>query len=164
MRPEAASPYHGGVAPRNRLAILVLSGPNLNLLGEREPDVYGKATLDDHVATARAAAAAQGYEVEHLQSSHEGELVDAIHAARGRTAAIVFNPGAFTHYAYALADALAAYDGVVVEVHLSNPMAREAWRRTSVISPVATGTIAGFGGTGYRLAVEAVIAALEEHS
>ena len=140
--------------------ILVLSGPNLNLLGEREPDVYGQATLEDHLATARKAAAEHGYEVEHLQSNHEGTLVDAIHAARGRTAAIVFNPGAFTHYAHALADALAAYDGVVVELHLSNPMAREAWRRTSVIAPVATGTIAGFGGTGYRLAIEAAIATM----
>src|SRR5204863_420609 len=79
------------------------------------------------------------------------DLIDEIHRARGRAAAIIFNPGAFTHYAHALADALAAYDGVVVEVHLSNPAAREAWRRTSVIAPVATGTIAGFGGTGYRL-------------
>jgi 3-dehydroquinate dehydratase-2 len=142
--------------------ILVLFGPNLNLLGQREPEIYGTATLADHVDTARVAAAAGGYEIEHLHSNHEGDLIDAIHHARGRTAAIIFNPGAFTHYAYALADALAAYDGVVVEVHLSNPAAREAWRRTSVIAPVATGTIAGFGGTGYRLAVEAVVALLEE--
>jgi 3-dehydroquinate dehydratase-2 len=142
--------------------ILVLSGPNLNLLGEREPAVYGHATLDDHVETARKAAAAAGYEVEHRQSNHEGDLVDEIHRARGRAAAIIFNPGAFTHYAHSLADALAAYDGVVVEVHLSNPAAREAWRRTSVIAPVATGTIAGFGGTGYRLAVEAALSLLEE--
>ena len=142
--------------------ILVLSGPNLNLLGQRQPDIYGAETLDDHVATARAAAAAAGYEVEHRQSNHEGDLIDAIHHARGRTAAIIFNPGAFTHYAHALADALAAYDGVVVEVHLSNPAAREAWRHASVIAPVATGTIAGFGGTGYRLAVEAVLSLLQE--
>jgi 3-dehydroquinate dehydratase-2 len=142
--------------------ILVLSGPNLNLLGEREPDVYGKATLDDHVATAREAAAAAGYEVDHLQSNSEGALIDAIHGARGRAAAIVFNPGAFTHYSHALADALSAYDGVVVEVHLSNPAAREAWRHTSVIAPVATGTITGFGGTGYQLAVQAAIALLED--
>src|SRR5204862_1027475 len=121
--------------------ILVLSGRNLNLLGEREPAVYGKATLDDHVATAREAAAAAGYDVEHLQSNHEGALVDAIHGARGRAAAIIFNPGAFTHYAHALADALAAYDGVVVEVHLSNPAAREEWRHRSVIAPVATVSI-----------------------
>jgi 3-dehydroquinate dehydratase II len=144
--------------------ILVLSGPNLNLLGEREPEVYGKATLDDHVATAREAATAAGYEVEHRQSNHEGDLIDAIHDARGRAAAIIFNPGAFTHYARALADALAAYDGVVVELHLSNPAAREAWRRTSVIAPVATGTITGFGGTGYRLAVEAAITMIEERT
>jgi 3-dehydroquinate dehydratase-2 len=142
--------------------ILLLSGPNLNLLGEREPDVYGKATLDEHVEVAREAAAAFGYELEHLQSNAEGDLIDAIHAARGRAEAIVFNPGAFTHYAYALADALSAYDGVVVELHLSNPASREAWRRTSVIAPVATGTIAGFGGTGYRLAVEAAITMIEE--
>jgi 3-dehydroquinate dehydratase II len=142
--------------------ILVLSGPNLNLLGEREPEIYGKATLDDHVATVRRLAAVAGYEVEHRQSNHEGELIDAIHDARGRTAAIIFNPGAFTHYAHALADALAAYDGVVVEVHLSNPAAREAWRRTSVIAPVVTGTIAGFGATGYRLAVEAALSLLED--
>jgi 3-dehydroquinate dehydratase-2 len=140
--------------------ILLLSGPNLNLLGVREPAVYGSETLDDHVETARKAAAEHGYDLEHLQSNHEGVLIDAIHAARGRAAAIVFNPGAFTHYAHGLADALAAYDGVVVEVHLSNPMAREAWRRTSVIAPVATGTIAGFGGAGYRLAVEAAVAKL----
>jgi 3-dehydroquinate dehydratase-2 len=144
--------------------ILLLSGPNLNLLGEREPEVYGKATLDEHVEVAREAAAAFGYELEHLQSNAEGDLIDAIHAARGRAEAIVFNPGAFTHYAYALADALSAYDGVVVELHLSNPASREAWRRTSVIAPVATGTIAGFGGTGYRLAVEAAITMIEERA
>jgi 3-dehydroquinate dehydratase II len=144
--------------------ILLLSGPNLNLLGDREPAVYGSATLDDHVETARKAAAEHGYDLEHLQSNHEGVLIDAIHAARGRAAAIVFNPGAFTHYAHGLADALAAYDGVVVEVHLSNPMAREAWRRTSVIAPVATGTIAGFGGAGYRLAVEAAVTKLQERA
>lgn len=142
--------------------ILVLSGPNLNLLGARQPEIYGKATLDDHVATARDTAAAAGYEVEHRQSNHEGDLIDAIHDARGRAAAIIFNPGAFTHYAHALADALAAYDGIVVEVHLSNPAAREGWRHTSVIAPVATGTIAGFGGTGYRLAVEAALSLLED--
>ncbi|HEV7862501.1 MAG TPA: type II 3-dehydroquinate dehydratase [Acidimicrobiia bacterium] len=142
--------------------ILVLHGPNLNLLGQREPEIYGTATLADHVATARETAAKYGYDVEDLQSNHEGDLIDAIHHARGRAAAIIFNPGAYTHYAHALADALAAYDGVVVEVHLSNPAAREAWRHTSVIAPVATGTIAGFGGTGYRLAVDAVLALLEE--
>jgi 3-dehydroquinate dehydratase-2 len=144
--------------------ILLLNGPNLNLLGTRQPEIYGKETLLDHVETVRQAALLGGYEIDHVQSNHEGDLIDAIHHARGRTAAIIFNPGAFTHYAHALADALAAYDGIVVEVHLSNPAAREAWRHTSVIAPVATGTIAGFGGTGYRLAVDAVLSLLQEIS
>ena len=136
--------------------ILLLHGPNLNLVGEREPEIYGTATLDDHVATARAAAEKAGFELEHLQSNHEGELVDAIHAARGRCAAIIVNPGALTHYAWSLHDALAAFPGVVVEVHLSNPNAREPWRHTSVVAPVADGSLMGFGGHGYVLAVEAV--------
>jgi 3-dehydroquinate dehydratase-2 len=140
--------------------ILLLSGPNLNLLGDREPEVYGTATLEDHVGTARRAAEAAGFELEHVQSNHEGELVEAIHGARRRCAAIIINPGAFTHYAWAIHDALAAFDGVVVELHLSNPNAREPWRHTSVVAPVATGSIVGFGGHGYALAVDAVKAAL----
>jgi 3-dehydroquinate dehydratase II len=136
--------------------VLLLSGPNLNLLGEREPHIYGAATLEDHVATARASAARHHLRLEHRQSNHEGDLVDAVHNARGRAAAIVINAGAFTHYAWALHDALAAFDGPVVELHLSNPAAREAWRATSVIAPVATGVVAGFGGLGYRLAIDAV--------
>jgi 3-dehydroquinate dehydratase-2 len=144
--------------------ILLLSGPNLNLLGAREPEYYGTASLDDLVAVAREAAAKLGHEVEHVQSNHEGVLVDAIHAARDRCAAIVFNPGAFSHYAYALTDALAMFDGVKVEVHLSNPYAREEWRRHSVISPVVDGTVTGFKGTGYRLAIEAAATLLEERS
>jgi 3-dehydroquinate dehydratase-2 len=98
--------------------------------------------------------------VEDHQSNHEGELVELIHGARGRCAAIVINPGALTHYAWSLHDALAAFDGAVVEVHLSNPNAREPWRHTSVVAPVATGTIAGFGGIGYELALRAVAARL----
>jgi len=142
--------------------VLVLSGPNLDLLGERQPEVYGTATLADHVATAAAEAAAHGLGVEHHQTNHEGELVELIHGARGRAAAIVLNAGALTHYSWALHDALAAYDGVVVEVHLSNPAAREPFRHTSVVAPVASGTIAGFGGLGYRLAVAAVARLLED--
>jgi 3-dehydroquinate dehydratase-2 len=142
--------------------ILLLSGPNLNLLGEREPEVYGTTTLDEIVAQARTDASQHGHDIEHVQSNHEGVLVDAIQGARGRCAAIIFNPGAFTHYAYALTDALAAYDGVVVELHLSNPHAREPWRHTSVVAPVATGTITGFGATGYRLAVLAVAGKLHD--
>jgi 3-dehydroquinate dehydratase-2 len=136
--------------------VLILSGPNLNLLGEREPEVYGTTTLADHVAAATEAARGHGLAVEHVQSNHEGELVDAIQRARGRAAAIVINPGALTHYAWSLHDALAAFDGPVVEVHLSNPNAREPWRHTSVIAPVATGSIIGLGGAGYVLAIEAI--------
>jgi 3-dehydroquinate dehydratase-2 len=140
----------------SRPLVVLLSGANLNLLGEREPDVYGKATLDDHVATARAAADQHGLDVEHLQTNHEGDLVEAIHRARNRAVGIVINPGAFTHYAWSIHDALAAFDGPVVELHLSNPNAREPWRHTSVVAPVANGTIAGFGGDGYRLAIDAI--------
>ena len=136
--------------------ILLLHGPNLNLLGQREPEIYGTTTLADHVEATREAAAEHGFGVEDLQSNHEGDLVDAIHAARNRCAAIIINSGAFTHYSWAIHDALAAFDGLKVEVHLSNPNAREAWRHTSVVSPVATGSIVGFGGTGYRLAVAAI--------
>jgi len=136
--------------------ILLLSGPNLDLLGEREPEIYGTATLDDHVGRARARAGLHGLQLEHLQSNHEGGLVDAVHAARGRAAAIVVNAAALTHYAWALHDALAAFDGPVIELHISNTAAREPWRQTSVVAPVATGTITGFGGHGYVLAVDAV--------
>lgn len=140
--------------------ILLLSGPNLNLLGTREPDVYGTDTLDDCVADARAAAEAGGHTLEHAQSNHEGGLVDAIQGARDRCAAIVINPGAYTHSSYAIADALAAFGGVKVELHLSNPASREEWRRTSVVAPYVTGTVAGFGRAGYRLAVEAAVGRL----
>lgn len=146
--------------PGGRPVVLLLSGPNLDLLGTREPEVYGHQTLDDHVAAARAAADAAGLALEHRQSNHEGDLVEAVHAARGTCAAIVINPAAFTHYAWALHDALAAFPGPVVEVHLSNPQRREPWRHTSVVAPVATGTIAGLGGHGYVLAIEAVAALL----
>ena len=141
--------------------ILLVNGPNLNLLGAREPEIYGTDTLADVVADARAAATAGGHDLEDVQSNHEGELIEAIQGARERAVAIVINPGAFTHTSYAIADALAAYDGVKVELHLSNTAAREEWRRTSVIGPVVTGSVAGFGRTGYRLAVEAAIAQLE---
>jgi 3-dehydroquinate dehydratase-2 len=135
--------------------VLVLSGPNLNLLGDREPEIYGTDTIDDHVV-AFTKALGGAAEVEHLQSNHEGELVEAIHGARGRCAAIVINPGAFTHYAWSIHDALAAFEGPIIEVHLSNPNARESWRHTSVVAPVATGTITGFRGGGYVLAAHAL--------
>lgn len=137
--------------------ILVLSGPNLNLLGTREPAIYGSDTLEECIADARAVAEAHDHVLEHVQSNHEGALVDAVQEARGRCAALVVNPGALTHYSFALADALAAFDGVKVELHLSNPASREEWRRRSVVAPYVTGTVAGFGRTGYRLALEAVV-------
>jgi len=143
------------------MVILLLSGPNLNLLGTREPDIYGTDTLDDCVDDARAVAEAGGHTLEHLQSNHEGDLVDALQGARDRCAAVVVNPGALTHYSYALADALAAFDGVKVELHLSNPAAREEWRRRSVVAPYVSGTVAGFGRHGYRLALEAVVHRLD---
>lgn len=135
---------------------MLLHGPNLNLLGEREPEIYGSATLDDYVAFAREHAASLGLAIESYQSNHEGELIDHIHDARGRCAAILINPGAFTHYAWAIHDALAAFDGPVVEVHISNPNAREPWRHTSVVAPVAVGSISGFGMQGYDLAIQAI--------
>ena len=140
--------------------VLLLHGPNLNLLGEREPHIYGTATLADHVAAAEARAARWGLTVEAFQSNHEGELIDAIHHARLRCAAIVINPGALTHYGWGLHDALAAFSGPVVELHISNPNAREPWRHVSVVAPVATGSIVGFGIHGYELAIEAVAGAL----
>lgn len=142
--------------PTQDRIVLLLSGPNLNLLGERDPATYGTETLDDHVAAAQVAAEAEGLALEHMQSNHEGDLIDAIHAARERCAAIVINPGAFTHYAWGLHDALDAFSGPIVELHLSNPMAREAWRHTSVVAPVATATISGLGGHGYPMAIAAV--------
>ncbi len=141
--------------------VVILSGANLNLLGQREPEVYGSMTLDDHLASARAAAKSAGIEIEHVQANDSAGLVDAIHSARGRAAGIIINPGAFTHYAWSLHDALSAFDGVVVEAHLSQPQARESWRHTSVIAPVADGTISGFGSQTYPLAVAAISALLK---
>jgi len=139
-----------------RPIVLLLHGPNLNLLGDREPHIYGTTTLQDHVDRVRKLCDEAGFDLEDLQSNAEHDLVDAVQGARRRVAAIIINAGALTHYGWSLHDALATYDGVVVEVHLSNPNAREAWRHTSVISPVSKGTIMGFGGDGYDLAVEAV--------
>jgi len=136
--------------------VILLSGPNLDLLGQRQPEIYGRATLAEHVATAKDAARRHGLVLEHTQSNHEGVLVEAVHDARDRAAAIIINAGALTHYAWSLHDALASFDGVVVELHLSHPNAREPWRHVSVIAPVADGCVSGFGGLGYELAVDAV--------
>src|SRR5262245_14192621 len=125
--------------------IALLHGPNLNLLGQREVDIYGTTTEADLVARVEKVAATRGASVEFLQSNHEGTLVEFVHRARGRLDGIIVNGGALSHYGWSLHDALAAYDGVVIEVHLSNTGRREAWRHTSVLTPVSKGTITGLG-------------------
>lgn len=138
--------------------VLVLNGPNLNRLGTREPDIYGHATYDDLVRECRAAGDALGLTVDVRQTNDESELVGWLHEAQDSGAAVVLNPAAFTHYSYALRDACALVTGILIEVHISNPAAREEFRHTSVIAGVATGTIAGFGLDSYRLALQAVAA------
>ena len=143
------------------MKFLVINGPNLNMMHFTEPGVAGQLDYNGLLDYLELCCTQMGMEVEFFQSNHEGDLIDAIHGARGRCAAIVINPGAFTHYAWALHDALAAYEPPVVELHLSNPATRESFRHLSVVAPVASGTIAGFGGAGYRLAVEALVSLLE---
>lgn len=139
-------------------SLLVIHGPNLNLLGSREPEIYGSATLADHIESVRQAAKEHGISVSDIQSNSEAQIVEAVHAARGVHDAIVINAGAFTHYSWALHDALKSFSGNVIEVHLSNPGAREEFRHVSVLSDVVQGTISGFGGVGYALAVQALVA------
>ncbi|ODN68370.1 type II 3-dehydroquinate dehydratase [Methylobrevis pamukkalensis] len=133
--------------------ILVLNGPNLNLLGKRQPEVYGHETLADVETACRAAATGFGLDLGFHQSNREYELIDWIHAARENAAAIVINPGAFTHTSVAILDALNAYDGIVLEVHISNVHKRESFRHHSYVSLRAEGVIAGFGTQGYTLAI-----------
>lgn len=135
--------------------LLILNGPNLDTLGVREPEIYGRETLDEIEARCRARAEALGADVEFRQSNHEGALIDWIRDARGVRDAIVINPAGYGHTSIALRDALAACGLPVVELHLSNPLAREPFRRRSYVSAVAAGVICGFGGHGYELAVEA---------
>jgi 3-dehydroquinate dehydratase II len=139
---------------------LVLHGPNLNLLGTREPAIYGSETLADIDNALFERAAMNGWEIACRQSNHEGELVDLIQAARlDGTAAIIINPAAYTHTSVAILDALNTYEGTVIEVHLSNVHQREAFRRHSYVSLRADGVIAGLGGRGYLAALDAVMAA-----
>ncbi len=142
--------------------IAVLHGPNLNMLGRRQPEIYGRITLAEIDAALVARAAAAGLRVVTLQSNHEGELIDFLQGEGWSAAGIIINPGALTHYGLALRDALAALSAPIVEVHISNVYRREPFRHTSVVAPVATGQIAGLGWRGYLLAMEWLITHLQE--
>ena len=142
------------------MRIAVLNGPNLNLLGQREPEVYGRTTLAEIETMVREAARARGAEIEWLQTNHEGALVDAVQALRGRADGALINAAALTHSSLALRDALLAVRIPFVEVHLSNIFAREPARRHSVIADLAVGLVTGFGAQGYLLALDALVARL----
>ena len=138
-----------------RMLVLVIHGPNLNLLGEREPEIYGKQTLSGVDDALHALARELTIDVRSVQHNSEGAIIEELHAARGKVDAIVINPGAYTHYSYAIADAIAASQIPVIEAHISNIHAREPFRRTSVIAPVCAGSISGFGVKSYFLALRA---------
>ncbi len=140
--------------------IFVLNGPNLNMLGLREPEIYGHETLADIEAGARRIGNELGFAIDFRQSNHEGMLVDWVQEARGKAAGIVLNPGAYTHTSIALHDAIRSSDLPVIELHLSNVFARETFRHHSYISPVALGVMCGFGARGYEWALRALVAAL----
>ncbi len=140
------------------MRVLIVNGPNLNLLGTRRPDVYGSATLGELEARCRQWGAELGCEIEVFQSNHEGALIDRLHDAIGRCDGIVFNPGALSHYSYALHDAIEAVAIPTIEVHISDIGAREAWRAQSVVSAVCRATISGHGIDGYRQALEMLAA------
>lgn len=136
--------------------IMLINGPNLNLLGSREPEIYGTDTLDEIVDSARSQAEELGLTLQHFQSNSEGEIVDVIAQSRESSGGLIVNAGAFSHYSWAIHDALAAFSGPIIELHLSNPGAREEFRHSSVITPVATAVISGLKARGYLLAVRAI--------
>ncbi|MGO9422466.1 type II 3-dehydroquinate dehydratase [Roseiarcus sp.] len=136
--------------------VAVLNGPNLNLLGKRQPEIYGRETLADVEADCRRVGAGLGLEIEFRQSNREYEIIDWIHDARGRTAGIVINPAAFTHTSVAILDALHAFEGPIIEVHISNVHKREEFRHHSYVSAVASGVIVGCGTQGYALALQRI--------
>lgn len=140
--------------------VFLIHGPNLNLLGKREPDIYGHDTLDDVTARCSALTDAGGLSLRAMQSNHEGQIIDWIHEAREAAGAIVINPGAFTHTSIAIYDALQTFEGLVFEVHISNVHKREPFRHHSYVSARADGVLAGFGVEGYELAMRRVISLL----
>jgi len=142
--------------------VVVLNGPNLNLLGKRQPEIYGRETLADVEADCRRIGAELGLEIEFRQTNREYEIVDWIHEARGRAAGIVINPAAFTHTSVAILDALNAFEGPIIEVHISNVHKREAFRHHSFVSAVASGVIAGCGTQGYGLALQRIATLIAE--
>ncbi|WP_316862757.1 type II 3-dehydroquinate dehydratase [uncultured Cohaesibacter sp.] len=142
--------------------LFVLNGPNLNMLGRREPGIYGSITLSDIEEMCRKKAASLGWSIEFRQSNHEGQIIDWIHEAGEKAAGILINPAAYTHTSVALQDAVRAVSLPVIEVHLSNIHAREAFRHTSFISPAALGVICGLGAQGYEFAIEALVHHLEQ--
>jgi len=146
------------------MKILVIHGPNLQLLGVRERDLYGDVSLDEINATLKKTAAEEGVSIEILQSNHEGEIVDAIGSAMGRFDAILINPAAYTHTSVAIRDAILSVKIPAVEVHLSNIYAREEFRHTSLIAPVAVGQVSGFGAESYYLGLRAAAALLRERA
>jgi len=135
--------------------VLVINGPNLNMLGVREKDVYGNTTLEEIAIAVNEEAASLGMDVDFIQTNHEGEIIDKIHEARGRYDLLIINPGAYTHYSIAIRDAIKAVELPCIEVHLSNIYAREEFRNKSVIAPVCTGQISGFGANSYIIALKA---------
>lgn len=143
--------------------VLVLNGPNLNLLGVREPEIYGRTTLPDIETMCADTAAEAGLSVRCIQSNHEGGLIDAVHEARESTVGAIINAGAYTHTSLALHDALKSYEHPIIEVHLSNPHARESVRHHSYLSPVAIAVVAGAGAQGYVHAMKILIDTLEDH-
>src|SRR4029453_5404444 len=142
--------------------ILVVHGPNLNFLGTRQPEIYGRVGLAEINAALEKAAGERGAEIRTFQSNNEGAIIDAIHEARGWASAVIINAGAYTHYSHAIADALAAVNLPSVEVHLSNIHAREEWRHHSVLAPVVIGSICGLGWRGYVLALQGVLETLDQ--
>ncbi len=143
------------------MRIMVLNGPNLNRLGKREPEIYGQETLEQIMSDLQSKAKNNGCEIDYRQSNHEGDLIDWIHESVDEHNGLILNPGAFTHYSYAIRDAIASVDIPAVEVHLSNIYARESFRHTSVIAEVAIGQVSGFGSAGYELALKGLLQYLE---